>query len=105
MIQQVAFFITVIEVIWDMGVEPNNKLDWRVGDLMQEFWVRHTGAPPHKDNRAKTNGNGGSHCFALYPAEFRPKIESYVRMCKTELARQGTLFGRPGVEIDLIFPS
>ncbi len=91
MIQKTVYFVTVVEVIIDMGIEPTNELDWKVGDLMQVFWVKHTGHPPVKDNRKKTNGTG-SRCFALYPEEWRGKIESLVRLCKMEKARQPGLF-------------
>jgi hypothetical protein len=106
MIQKVHGWITVIEVIQDMGIEPTKELDWRVGKMMQEWFERTFGAPPIKDNRKKTNGTG-THCFALYPEFFRKVIENFVRLCDIELARQPYLFdlGVPnGVEVELVLP-
>lgn len=105
MIQMKANYITVVEVIRDMGLEPETKLDWWVGDKMQEYYVSLCGEAPQKENRKKTSG-GGNHCMALYPELFRLKIEGFVRMRKTEAARQPGLFssirvGGNGVEVEM----
>ena len=100
MIQLTANFITIIEVIIDMGIEPTNELDWKVGRMMQESYERRCGHPPLKDNRKKTNGTG-SHCFALYPEECRKEIQGFVRLCKMEEARQPSLFASELSEVEL----
>lgn len=91
MIQETSAFITVPQVIRQMGIRPTKKLCWAVGDDMQDWYVRNIGSAPHKDNRHKTN-SGGSHCFALYQPIFHKKIEEFVRKRQFEWDRQGRLF-------------
>ena len=91
MIQQPYGFITVIEVIRDMGFETSNELDWKVGQMMMKHWTRVTGMLPIKELRTKTCGKG-VHCMAIYPMDRRKEIEGFVRMCKMEEARQPWLF-------------
>jgi hypothetical protein len=109
MLQQIALFISVIDVIRDMGLQTENGLDWAVGAEMARWYRKHTNVPPVKDNRPKTNG-GGNHCFALYHESYRSKIESIVRAKQFEAARQPDLFAqevreaKAGVEVDLVLP-
>jgi hypothetical protein len=108
MLRKIAYFITVIDVIRDMGIETSNGLDWAVGARMARWYKKHHGdCDPVKDNNRKTNG-GGSHCFAHYHESYRARIESFVRACQFEAARQPELFAREvedarnGVDVDLI---
>jgi hypothetical protein len=109
MLQKIALFITVIDVIRDMGIETSNGLDWVVGSKMAHWYERHTKCAPVKDNRKKTN-SGGSHCFALYHESYRERIESFVRATLFEAARQPELFSREaskaingqGVDVKLV---
>jgi hypothetical protein len=50
MIQRTANFITVVEVISEMGLEPTYELASRVDSLMQESYERRCGYPPLKAN-------------------------------------------------------
>jgi hypothetical protein len=95
MIQETVQFITIVQVIREMGIEPSNKLCWAVGDKMQAWYVRNIGSAPHKDNRGKTNG-AGSHCFALYQPIFHKKIQEFVRQVQFEMSRQPDLFNFDG---------
>jgi len=88
-------WITVIDVITQLGFEPRKELTWSVGNRMAEWYTRTFGHAPLKDLRPKTAGEGGSHCFAHYPDCFFGVIEGFVRMCAFEVARQGDLFRAP----------
>jgi hypothetical protein len=84
--------ITVVQVIRDMGVEVTNELSWSVGNRVRDlFEIRH-GFLPQKELREKTDGSGGTHCFAVYPDEMRSEIEAIVRLHRTEAARQFDMF-------------
>jgi len=102
MLRQIATFITVIDVIVRLGYEPRKHLTWAVGAQMADWYTRNCGHAPPKDLRAKTNGEGGSHCFAHYPECFFKVIEGFVRLYDFERARQGELtFGHgEGIRID-----
>jgi hypothetical protein len=84
--------ITVIEVMREMGIEPTNELSWRVGAAARDAYVWQFGHEPPKDIRPKTHDRG-SHCFALYPTEMKPRLKLIIRGYMTEAARQGDLFG------------
>lgn len=100
MLKQVATFVTTVDVIRAMGIVPDKWLTWRVGGLMAHWYARHCRYQPHKDNGPKTN-SGGSHCFAHYPLDMVPQIESFVRMCKFERERQGELFDPPPADFEI----
>lgn len=70
--------ITVPQVFAHLGIMPTNEQSWAVGNRMQHAYASEFGEQPPKDNRPKTNG-GGSHCFALYPATWQPRIEAAIR--------------------------
>jgi len=71
--------ITVPQVISDMGIEPEPALCWSVGNEMRDLYqMRNNNELPPKDLRQKTNADG-THCFAIYPEEYRPDIERKVR--------------------------
>ena len=69
---------TVIDVIRDLGFEPENEFDWAVGQKAQKVYAWRYGRQPRKDLRPKTHRRG-VHCFALYPEDFRPTVEKIVR--------------------------
>lgn len=78
----VSRFITTIQVFASLGIAATNEQTWTVGNRMQRLWVKEHGAQPPKDNRQKTNGPG-SHCFALYPPEWRPRIVAEIARVMT----------------------
>jgi hypothetical protein len=84
--------ITVVDVIKKMGIDPKPELTWSVGDLARDLWEAQFGQLPPKELRPKTAGDGGSHCFAVYPASWEPIIMVIIRRHKTEKDRQGELF-------------
>ena len=61
---------TVVELIRANGYEPHPSLSWSCGDAVRDAFVKATGYAPNKALRPKTNGNGGTHCHAVYPASF-----------------------------------
>jgi hypothetical protein len=83
--------ITVIDVMRDMGIEPDTQLAWRVGARVRDAYEWQTGSAPPKHLRDKTN-DGGSHCFAVYPESMRKRIELIIRNQRTYEQRQGELF-------------
>ncbi len=83
--------ITVIEVMREMGVEMSNDLAWSVGTRVRVMWEERHGDLPAKELRAKTAG-GGSHCFAVYPEDWRDKIVSVIEAAGPEASRQLPLF-------------
>jgi hypothetical protein len=84
-------FITVPQVFDRLGYEPVAPDTWTAGALVREAWLDMMGHYPIKQLRPKTNG-GGSHCFAIYPIDWLPKIESIVRSVAQHQKRQGSLF-------------
>lgn len=74
--------ITVLDVIRDLGLEPEKGLSWTVGNVVREKYKQKTGRLPKKELRPKTNG-GGSHCFAVYP-------DSWYQTIREEVERQET---------------
>lgn len=83
--------ITVVDVIKSMGIETESTLCWSVGAQVREAYESRNGCLPEKDLRPKTNA-GGSHCFAVYPEDWRETIERIVRAHVTEASRQQDLF-------------
>jgi hypothetical protein len=83
--------ITIIDVMRELGIEPTNDLAWRVGALARAAYEWQYGVVPPKHLRPKTH-DGGSHCFALYPEEMRPRIVLIIRNQQHEMQRQGDLF-------------
>lgn len=84
--------VTVIDVCRKIGIEPKPALTWSVGNQVRHIYETRTGELPPKALRQKTGG-GGSHCFAVYPAEMAPEIEKIIRQHEVEAARQPDLFG------------
>jgi hypothetical protein len=84
--------VTIVDVMKEMGVEPNNELCWRVGALARAAYEWQYGVEPPKHLRPKTNERG-SHCFALYPEEMKPRIRLIIENQHHEQKRQGDLFG------------
>ncbi len=70
--------ITVMQVFAALGVTPTSDEAWAVGNRMQRMYAAEFGEQPPKDNRPKTSG-AGTHCFALYPPGWQPRIEKVIR--------------------------
>jgi hypothetical protein len=85
--------LTVLDVMRDLGVEPEPRISWAIGNRARDEYQALYDSLPPKALRPKTAGRGGSHCFAVYPAEMRPTLERIVREFKTARAAQGNLFG------------
>jgi hypothetical protein len=83
-------WITVPDVVRGMKIELTPRLNWSVGNRMQNTYRRRFGKQPPKVLAEKTSG-GGSHCFAIYPPEWRKEIEAVVREYRSEARRQGEL--------------
>lgn len=84
--------ITIVDVCRDLGVEPTPALTWPVGTAVRQRFEGIYGSLPYKALRGKTYGNGGSHCFAVYPEEFRREIVAIIQMHSVEAERQMDLF-------------
>lgn len=84
--------ITVIDVMREHNVEITNEVSWGVGRIVRELYLKQHGTLPDKVLRPKTN-DGGTHCFAVYPASWRPTIARIVGQFEAERARQGRLPG------------
>lgn len=84
--------ITVIDVMHMINVEPNSELCWRVGALTREAWVKEKGELPPKILRPKTNGSGGTHCFAGYPMNWKKRIARIIQAHEVETKKQYEMF-------------
>jgi hypothetical protein len=84
--------ITVIDVIRAKGIEPTPDLTWSVGMRVRDLYEMRTGELPPKVLRNKTDGSGGTHCFAVYDSSWWPVIEGVVDAHVTFKARQLSLF-------------
>lgn len=83
--------ITVLDVARDLGLQPSVQEAWEIGAAVRDAYEQAVGQLPVKALRQKTSG-AGSHCFAVYPEEFRPMIEATVRRLATDRAKQIDLF-------------
>ena len=84
-------WVTVIDVANAIGVRLTNDQAWRVGAWAREQWrMDHGGSLPIKSLRSKTAGTG-SHCFAIYPPSYAPRIEGQIRDLKAALDSQISL--------------
>lgn len=83
--------LTVLDVARSMGVELDRNAAWSVGATVRRLYETEVGELPPKDLRTKTSG-AGSHCFAVYPPEWRDRIAEIIRNHRTEEARQTSLF-------------
>lgn len=92
-------FITVIDVMREMGVTPTKELDQAVGLTMAKWYIQLTGLEPPKFNGQKTFNPKEVHAFAHYPECFRKRIQDFIRMHKFEFERQGFLFPEPPTDI------
>lgn len=86
-----AGYITIIDVFRELGIETDKHLTWAAGDIAQYEYAERHERQPIKDNRRKTNG-GGSHCFALYPVEWKPRLIEIVRGVASTPSAQMDLF-------------
>lgn len=83
--------ITVMQVFSALGITPSPAVSWSVGTRMANAHAAEFGEQPPKDNRPKTSGSG-SHCFALYPVDWQPRIEKVIRETVQQERDQGDLF-------------
>ena len=81
--------ITVIDVMREQRVEITAELSWQVGAAVRNRWLAETGTLPDKVLRPKTAATGGTHCFAVYPASWRPHIARVIGQFERERERQG----------------
>ena len=83
-------WITVPKVFIALGFEPIPADTWIAGAMVREAYRKTVGNYPVKALRSKTNGPG-SHCFAIYPPEFRVMIERIVSQVARSRAKQFNL--------------
>lgn len=76
---------TVIELIRELGFEPAAPLSWEIGAAVRDLFIAQYGESPVKALRTKTAGVG-SHCFAIYPAGWRPEATRLVAKILGEAA-------------------
>jgi hypothetical protein len=86
-----ARWFTVMDVFRDLRFEPEPRISWAVGAEVRQRYEERYGELPRKVLRPKTSG-AGSHCFALYPPEMRPVVETIVREHNPDNSAQGDLF-------------
>ena len=86
---------SVIVRVRALGYEPEKRLDWAVGAAAREEYASATEDLPVKELRVKTSGKG-SHCMAVYPDWFIPRLDEIVREIAVSIesvdAAQGNLF-------------
>jgi hypothetical protein len=70
--------ITVSEVFKSLGIDPDPRTAWAVGQRIQAMFRDRNGRQPPKENRPKTRGPG-THCMAIYSGHWRRRIESVIR--------------------------
>jgi hypothetical protein len=82
---------TVIDRIRALGFEATKRQRWEIGARVRDKWVEEHGELPEKQLRTKTSGEG-SHCLAVYPNDFVPKIDEVIRREELADESQGRLF-------------
>lgn len=80
-------WVTVDQVVVDMGLEPHRDLTWSVGRQMRDRFEELTGKPPMSERRPKTSGSG-SHTKTVYPPWMRSEIEGLVRAATNKEAAE-----------------
>ena len=83
--------ITVMQVFASLGLTPTNNQSWAVGLRVQAEYSKEFLEQPPKDNRPKTDGKG-SHCFALDPRTWQPRIEAHIQAVMQDDRNQGDMF-------------
>lgn len=84
---------TVVELIVQLGYEPEDQIDWVAGAELRRCYEEVFGQPPPKALRPKTRSRG-SHCFAIYPPEFRVEATEIVTRLIGEMhAERGRQLG------------
>jgi len=87
--------LSVIDRVRALGYEPEKRFDWAVGSAAREEYAAATEDLPVKELRIKTSGKG-SHCMAVYPDWFIPRLDEIVREVAGSIesaeAAQGELF-------------
>lgn len=84
--------ITVPDVMRELDLDWTNEEAWHIGAAVRERWRQLHGSLPKKQLRKKTCG-AGSHCFAIYPENFKPEIRRIVDMHTAAKAAQPDMFG------------
>lgn len=84
--------VTVPQVFKSLGLEYDKHVNWGVGREIERKFRKAFGRPPTKDNGPKSNRRSGSHCFAHYPDDWRPKIEAAIRRRQVQEAKQKDMF-------------
>jgi hypothetical protein len=90
MLQDTYGWLTIHDVAGGMSCVLPDRDAMAIGAAVAAAWEWQTGTPPLKDLRNKKKGPG-SHCFALYPEAFRPRIELIIRGYKPPDADQLSL--------------
>jgi len=85
-------WITIVDVMRHLGVEVTRELSWSVGARVRDLFEMRHGALPRKELRLKTDGSGGTHCFAVYPVTMWDDIEKVILAHEIDRDRQGRLF-------------
>ena len=71
--------ITVIDVWREIGInKPEKHISWSVGRKVRKAFQEERGKIPPKQLNEKTDGSG-SHCFAMYPEDFKYRIEEIIK--------------------------
>jgi len=81
-----------MQVFRSLGIDPEPRLSWSVGSRIATMYKERYGDQPPKDNRPKTSG-AGTHCFAIYPDDWRAEIEAEILAHEVARKNQGDLFG------------
>ena len=87
--------ITIIQVAKSIGVDLDNTTAWSIGSEMAASYVDAFGQQPPKELRPKTSGHG-SHCFAIYPSDWRAKIIDAIKQRQVIAKSQKNLFDDEG---------
>jgi hypothetical protein len=83
--------VTIPEIARSMGVELKNEDAWAIGSAMARTYQQENGTEVPKALRSKTRGHG-SHCFAVYPLSYVPRIRAAIEAAGAEKDRQGSFF-------------
>jgi hypothetical protein len=74
-----ASYVTVLDVLSEMGVEAKKEITWPVGRAARRAHIQHYGVPPRMVTRGSTRSGGGTHAYAGYPPEFVHVIKGLLR--------------------------
>lgn len=83
-------WLTIHDVATEMGLELSDEQAWEIGRQLADRYEAIEKVRPEKVLRPKKRGQG-SHCFAVYPPSWVPRLMAAIKHIEAARAAQGEL--------------